>query len=93
MSKGPKSLRADDGVYRVRWGALVCISGHWVGGHTTPKTIRQRSSKLARRGRPKPAERMKVTREDDVDNHLRFASKRRAQRDTVNVVKRVRVPV
>lgn len=80
MSKGPKSLRADDGVYRVRRGELVRIPDRWVGRHTTPKTIRQRSSKLVRRGRPKPTERMKVTCEDDVDNHLRRTSKRRERR-------------
>ena len=77
MSKGPKALRAEDGsMYRVRRGELVRIPDQWAWRHTTPKTIRQRTSKLVRRGRPKPTERMKVTCEDDVDNHLRRTSKR-----------------
>lgn len=77
MSKGSKVLRAEDGsLYRMRRGKLVRIPNEWAYRHTTPKTIRQRPSKLVRRGRPKPLERKKVTCEEDVDDHLRRTSKR-----------------
>jgi len=76
-----KMLQTEEGCFRVRRGKLVRIPDKWAFRHTTPKTIRQRRSKLVRRGRPKPTERMKVTCEDDVDNHLRRTSKRCQRRE------------
>lgn len=70
-----------DGIpHRMRRGKLVRIPDNWFGKFPTKKTISMRQSKLVRRGRPKPTERLvKVTNEDDVDKHLRRTSKRWAR--------------
>ena len=76
MKKAKKAIRTEEGVFRVRRGNLVRIPDAWVGHCTTRQAINKRISKLARRGRPRPLERMKVRSEDDVDNHLRRTGKR-----------------
>lgn len=77
MSTKSHRVVTPEGTFRMRRGVLVRVPDEWIGRTVAPQTIARRQSKQPRRGRARPATRMRVTSEHDQDLHLRRGGKQR----------------